>query len=122
MTTEGIQDCSHDLRAHTGIPQTSHYIYSNKDYALSNNTTICSCWGSHIKKKKCFNGTTLYEHATRGPAQERLLNSATAENWGVGYFYFITAESVLSTTTCSFIYLDFQNLKFKLKRNHVAIS
>ena len=54
-------------------------------------------------------------------AQECLLNSATAEDWDVGYFYFIAAESVI-TTTCSLIYLDFQNLKFKLKRNHVAIS
>lgn len=55
-------------------------------------------------------------------AQECLLNSTTAEDWGVGYFYVIAAESVLPTTTCSLIYLDFQNLKFKLKRNHVAIS
>ena len=75
-----------------------------------------------FKRKKKFYGTTVYKHVTRGPAQECLLNSATTEDRGVGYFYFIVAESVLSTTTCSLIYLDFQNLKFKLKRNHVAIS
>ena len=38
------------------------------------------------------------------------------------FFNFIAAESLLFITTHSLTYLDFQNLKFKLKCNHVATS
>lgn len=59
-----------------------------------------------------YKGTLVYK---------LLFSSATTGGWGwVGIFYFTAKESVI--TTYSLIYLDFQNLKFKLKCNHVAIS
>lgn len=120
---KGIQDGSHDLRAHAKESH-KHLINSIpiKDYTLIN---ILPCKVARVfifKRKKNFYGYHFVQTCYKGPAQDCLLNSATAEDRGVGYFYFIAAESVLSTTTCSLIYLDFQNLKFKLKRNHVAIS